>query len=116
MGSIIHPPRPIRYPPPKSVGGKPHTADIVARACIIEKFDTGDYCRIIDKLKWRESGDIEIRFTYYYRKYKGNDKDWIYGQGAGHMNPKTLARLIKKAKTKPNFGDFGSSLNKIKII
>lgn len=115
MGRIIMPPNPIMYPPPKAVGGEIGVADIVGRAMVVEYLgDSGDYCRIIDRLKWRGGGE-EIRFTYYFRKPKGTDKDWIFGQGAGHMNPKTFVKLIKKAKTNPDFGDFGKCLDKINL-
>ena len=114
MGRIIMPPNPISYDPPKSVGGSTQVADITARAMVVEHFgSSGDYCRVVDRLKWRGGGE-EIRFTYYFRKPKGTDTDWIYGQGAGHMSPKTFFKLIKRAKTKPDFGDFGKVFENIK--
>lgn len=56
--------------------------------------------RILDLVKW-EHGGTEIRFCQFYRKDKGTNRDWIFGQGAGHMKIKTLKKLIHKAKTKP---------------
>ncbi len=110
------PPKPIVYPPPKNVGGKPENADITARAMLIEKFDTGEYCIVLDRLFWRKDGHEELRFTYYYRKKGGTDSDWIFGQGAAHMNPKTLVALIRKAKTNPDWGNFENSLGGISIM
>lgn len=110
------PPKPIHYPPPKAVGGKIQEAEIVGRAMIKESFENwGDYMRILDKIIWKKDGHIELRFCQYYRKPNGGDLDWIFGQGAGHMHPKTLVKLIKKAKEKPDHGDFGDSLNGINV-
>lgn len=112
------PPRPVHYPLAKaSKRKKAPLGAIIARAMIEEKFPNhGDYCRIIDLIQWEGNKDKkEIRFTYYYRKPNGGEKDWVYGQGAGHMTIKSFYRLLKKAKKNPDFGDFGRSLDKIKI-
>lgn len=119
MGRIIMPPNPIYYDSPKAIGKEVWVADILGRAMVTETIrGIGDYRRIIDRLKWREDNSKnaeQIRFAYYYRKPNGTENDWVFGQGAGQMTAATLIKLIKKAQTNPDFGNFGSSLNEIKI-
>lgn len=71
----------------------------------------GDYMRILDLVEWQKDKHHkkthkEIRFCQFYRKAKGTDKDWIFGQGAGHMKDTTFYKLIHKAATRPDFGTF----------
>lgn len=104
MGKISTPPKPIRYPYPKAVGKKGYSrGKVLGRVMKIERFKKwGDYMRIIDWIRF-DDGHKELRFTQYYRKPRGTDKDWIYNQGAGHMSSNTFYRLIKKAKADPDF-------------
>ena len=101
------PPRDIRYPYPKAVGKGYSFGKIVGRAMIKESYrNWGDYMRILDLVKWKKDGHKEIRFCQYYRKTGGTNKDWIFGQGAGHMKVKTFEKLINKAINKPDHGTF----------
>jgi len=80
---------------------------------ILEKFPKwGDYMRVLDLVKWEEAGHKEIRFCQYYRKAGGTDSDWIFGQGAGHMKVQTFHKLVLKAKTKPDYGNFEGIFDK----
>jgi hypothetical protein len=116
MGQIKMPPDPIVYDPPKAIGGEKAMADVVARAMLVESCGAyGDYCRVLDLLRWRGDSKEEVRFTYYFRKPNGTDRDWIYGQGAGHMTPETLVKLLQKAKASPDYGNFGKSLGAISV-
>lgn len=113
MGKIRIPPNDIHYPYPKAVGKGFSTGKIIGRAMVLEKFPKwGDYMRILDLVKWEHGGE-EIRFCQFYRKDNGTDKDWIFGQGAGHMHIKTLKKLIHKAKTKPDYGTFEGIFDKL---
>lgn len=115
MGKIIMPPRLIRYPYPKAVGKGFSKAKVLGRVMQIEKFrDWGDYMRIIDWVKF-DKGHKELRFAQYFRKPKGTDKHWIYGQGAGHMSLKTFYKLIRKAQTKPDYGSFEGAFDSLRI-
>jgi hypothetical protein len=106
MGKIKMPPNDIEYPRPKAVGNGKMFAEIIGRAMIQETCpEWGDYMRILDLLLW-EDGDKEIRFCYYYRKPNGTDSDWIFGQGSGHMKVYTFYKLIHKAATEPDHGNF----------
>lgn len=113
MGKIKMPPGEITYPYPKALGKKGYTKNkIIGRAMMIEcEKNRGDYTRILDLL---DNG--QLRFCQYYRKPGGNDNDWIYGQGAGHMKIETFYKLIEKAKTDPDHGNFEGVLDKIKIV
>ncbi|MFH0714306.1 MAG: hypothetical protein V1847_01705 [Candidatus Diapherotrites archaeon] len=119
MGRIIMPPNPIYYTPPKAVGGEVLVGTIIGRAMVLEPIEgQGDYYRIIDRVKWDDENSENsenIRFTYFYRKPNGTDTDWVYGQGAGHMTIETLIKLLKKAKTNPDFGTFENKLDKISL-
>lgn len=110
------PPNKITYPHPKAVGTGFETAKIIGRAMVIERYPKwGDYMRILDLVEWEKDHHKELRFCQFYRKAKGTDTDWIFGQGAGHMKKETFYKLIKKAKTKPNFGTFEDIFNGLKI-
>jgi hypothetical protein len=114
MGKIAHPPKDICYPEPKAVGLGSSTAKIIGRAMVLEKFpEWGDYMRILDLMKWEHTGHKEIRFCQFYRKAGGTENDWIFGQGAGHMKVQTFYKLIRKAKTKPDYGTFEGIFNKL---
>ena len=118
MGKIKMPPSDIKYSFPKSVGKGHSIAIILGRAMIKEHFEGfGDYMRIVDLLEWKKNSKVrkhkEIRFTQYYKKANGNDNDWIYAQGAGHMSIKTFYKLIKKAKENPDYGDFQGVFDEI---
>ena len=75
----------------------------------IERFPKwGDYMRVLDLVEWQKDKHHkethkEIRFCQFYRKAGGTDKDWIFGQGAGHMKDTTFHKLIHKANSKPEF-------------
>lgn len=106
MGRIIMPPKPISYPYPKAVGEGYSKAEVIGRVMQIEQFPGwGDYMRILDYIRF-DDGHKELRFTQYYRKSGGTEKDWVYGQGAGHLSVKTFYSLIKKAKESPDYGTF----------
>ena len=62
--------------------------------------------RILDLVEWQKDGHEEVRFCQFYRKAGGTNKNWIFGQGAGHMKPTTFYKLIYKAATKPDYGTF----------
>lgn len=113
MGRIITPPRDIHYPHPKAVGPGYETAEIIGRAMVLEKFPKwGDYMRILDLVEWKKDRHRELRFCQYYRKAGGTDRDWIFGQGAGHMKIATYHELIRKATTRPDYGTFGNVFKK----
>lgn len=116
MGKIKMPPRNIYYPYPKAVGKGFTTGIIIGRAMEIEKFPKfGDYMRILDFVEFQpdqiQKKHRELRFCQFYRKVGGTDKDWIFGQGAGHMSIKTFYKLINKAKTNPDYGTFESAFD-----
>ncbi len=106
------PPKDINYPHPKAVGRGHSVAKIVGRAMEIERFPGwGDYMRILDLVEWQKDEHHkkthkEFRFCQFYRKAGGTDKNWIFGQGAGHMKDTTFYKLIHKAATKPDHGTF----------
>lgn len=115
MGIIKMPPKDIRYPFPKALGKGYSVGTIIGRAMHIERFNNwGDYMRILDWIKF-EDGHKELRFAQFYRKPGGTDKNWIYGQGAGHVKAKTFLKLIRKAKTKPDYGTFEDALDHVYI-
>jgi len=117
------PPNDIDYPYPKAVG-KGHTVGkIIGRAMKKEHFPKfGDYMRILDLVELQPDSHqklhTELRFCQFYRKAGGTNKDWIFGQGAGHMSVKTFYKLIHKAKTNPDYGTFEGVFDKFvnKII
>ncbi len=114
MGVIKMPPKDILYPHPKAVGTGYETARIIGRVMLIESFSNwGDYMRIVDLIEWKQDAHKEIRFCQYYRKAGGTDKDWIFGQGAGHMSVETFYKLINKAKTNPDYGSFEGAFDKL---
>ncbi|PIQ68922.1 MAG: hypothetical protein COV91_01480 [Candidatus Taylorbacteria bacterium CG11_big_fil_rev_8_21_14_0_20_46_11] len=118
MGVIREKPRDIIYPHPKAVGSGKSVGKILGRAMLIERFPKwGDYMRILDLVEWQKdehhkNPHKEIRFCQFYRKAGGTDKDWIFGQGAGHMKPETFFKLIHKAITKPDYGTFNGILDR----
>ena len=71
--------------------------------------------RVLDLVEWEKDGHKELRFCQYYRKDRGTDKDWIWGQGAGHMSVATFYKLIHKARTKPDYGTFEDVFDKFII-
>ncbi len=85
----------------------------------IERFPKwGDYMRVLDLVEWQKDthhkkSHKELRFCQFYRKAGGTNKDWIFGQGAGHMNVKTFVKLINKAVKKPNYGTFEGVFDKL---
>lgn len=109
------PPKPISYPYPKAVGEGHSKAEIIGRAMQIEQFPQwGDYMRILDYVRF-EAGHKELRFTQYYRKSGGTEKDWVYGQGAGHLSVTTFYSLIKKAKQNPDYGTFEDVFSNLQL-
>jgi hypothetical protein len=84
----------------------------------IERFPKwGDYMRVLDLVEFSKDEHHkktlkELRFCQYYRKAGGTKKDWVFGQGAGHMHVTTFYKLIHKAATKPDFGSFEGVFNK----
>ena len=80
----------------------------------LERFPKwGDYMRVLDLVEWQKDAHHkkshkELRFCQFYRKAGGTDKNWIFGQGAGHMKAATFYKLVRKAATKPDHGTFGS--------
>ncbi|MDO8492364.1 MAG: hypothetical protein Q7S34_01850 [bacterium] len=117
MGKIKNPPTNIRYPYPKAVGEGFTIGKIIGRAMEIERFSKfGDYMRILDLVELqpdsRQKLHKELRFCQFYRRARGTDKDWIFGQGAGHMSVETFYKLIHKAKTKPDYGTFEGVFDK----
>ena len=111
MGKIKIPPKDINYPYPKAVGKGYSTGKIIGRAMVLESFvKWGDYMRILDLVEFQpdkhQNRHKELRFCQFYRKAGGTDNDWIFGQGAGHMSVKTFYKLIRKATTKPDYGNF----------
>ena len=116
MGKIKIPPNDVRYPHPKAVGLGYETAKIIGRAMVKEHFPKwGDYMRILDLVVWEKDGHRELRFCQFYRKDGGTNKDWIFGQGSGHMKVETFYKLIQKAKTNPDFGTFKSVFRELRI-
>ena len=108
------PPKDIRYPHPNAVGSGYEAAKIIGRAMEIEHFPKwGDYMRILDLVEWKKDGHKELRFCQYYRKAGGTDKDWIFGQGAGHMSVRTFYKLINKARTRPDYGNFKGAFDEL---
>lgn len=117
MGKINKKSKDIRYPYPKAVGQGYSIGKIVGRAMEIERFPKfGDYMRILDLVEFQPDSHQElhkeIRFCQFYRRAGGTDKDWIFGQGAGHMSVETFHKLIHKAKTKPDYGTFRGVFDK----
>lgn len=111
------PPKDISYPRPKVVGPGYESARIIGRAMVMERFPKwGDYMRILDLVEWKKDRHKEIRFCQFYRKVGGTDRDWIFGQGAGHMKVATFYKLIRKARTKPDYGTFRNVLDKLMKI
>lgn len=111
MGKIRIPPKDIKYPYPKAVGHGYSVGKIIGRAMEIECFPKwGDYMRILDLVEFKpdkyQKCHKELRFCQFYRKAGGTDNDWIFGQGAGHMSVETFYKLIHKAKTNPDWGNF----------
>jgi hypothetical protein len=91
---------------------------IIGRVKCQESFsDWGDYMRVLDLVEWNRNGHRwrEIRFCQYFRKAGGGDNDWIFGQGAGHMGTDTFYKLIQKATTNPDYGNFGDVFKNIII-
>ena len=89
--------------------------------CSKEHFPNfGDYMRILDLVEFQpdshQKRHREIRFCQFYRKAGGTNKDWIFGQGAGHMSVKTFYKLIHKAKTEPDYGSFEGVFDKLENI
>ncbi|MFA5246528.1 MAG: hypothetical protein WC408_01395 [Candidatus Micrarchaeia archaeon] len=116
MGVIKMPPKDISYPYPKAVGVGVSIGRIIGRARINEHFPNwGDYARILDLVQWKRDGHQELRFCQYYRKDGGTEKDWIFGQGAGHLSVNTFYKLIKKAKTNPDYGTFEGAFDKLTL-
>ncbi len=117
MGKIKMPPEEIKYPYPKALGKKGYSiSTIKGRAMIVEcSKKWGDYTRILDLVR-HSDGNLSLRFCQFYRKPDGNDNDWIYGQGAGHMGIETFYKVIEKAKTNPDYGSFEGVLDKVKIV
>lgn len=114
MGRIINPPKDLHYPHPKAVGIGYGVAKIIGRVMVKEHIPKwGDYMRILDLVEWQKDGKRELRFCQYYRKDGGTDKDWIFGQGAGHMKVETFYKLIERAKTKPDYGTFDNVFKKL---
>ena len=118
MGKIRMPPKNIDYPYPKAVGRGYSVGKIIGRAMEIEHFPKfGDYMRILDLIDIQPDSHQELhrelRFCQFYRKTRGTDKDWIFGQGSGHMSVKTFYKLIHKAKTKPDYGTFEGVFDKL---
>ena|ERR1017187_9518223 len=118
MGKIKMPPKEIRYPHPKAVGQGHSVAKIIGRVMEIERFPKwGDYMRILDLVEWQKDKHHkttlrELRFCQFYRKAGGADDDWVFGQGAGHLNIETFFKLIHKAATKPDHGSFDGVFDK----
>lgn len=122
MGKIKNPPKDIEYPHPKAVREscavplcqEYSVGKIIGRAMEMECFPKwGDYMRILDLVEWQKDEHHkkphkELRFCQFYRKTGGTDSDWIFGQGAGHMSVGTFYKLVQKARTKPDYGDFDS--------
>lgn len=95
MGKIRPPPRPVNY--------DGYKGQVIAQEKELEEFEEADYMRVLELVRW-EDGIEELRFGYYYRaKGQGDDK-WIPGQVYSNMSRSTLAKLIKKAKSNPEFG------------
>ena len=114
MGKIREKPKDICYPYPKAVGTGASVGKIIGRAKVEEKFPKwGDYMRILDLVEWKKDGHKELRFCQYYRKAGGTDKDWIFGQGAGHMSVRTFYKLINKARTRPDYGNFKGAFDEL---
>ena len=121
MGQINKKPKDIRYPYPKAVGEGYSIGKIIGRARVKEHFPGfGDYMRILDLVEFQpdshQKRHREIRFCQFYRKAGGTNKDWIFGQGAGHMSVKTFYKLIHKARTNPDFGTFDDAFDESKIL
>jgi|SRR3989344_4546829 len=117
MGEIKMPPKDINYSYPKAVGRGYSVGKIIGRAMVKERFPRwGDYMRILDLVKWKKDGHKELRFCQFYRKDRGTCNDWIFGQGAGHMSIATFYKLIHKAKTNPDYGNFKGAFDKIVIL
>ena len=111
------PPTNIHYPYPKAVGEGYTIGKIIGRAMEIECFPKfGDYMRILDLVELQpdthQKLHRELRFCQFYRKAGGTDSDWIFGQGAGHASVKTFYKLIRKARTKPDYGTFEEVFDK----
>ena len=105
------PPKNIHYPYPKAVGKGYTVGKIIGRAMEIERFPKfGDYMRILDLIELQpdnhQKRHKELRFCQFYRKAGGTNNDWIFGQGAGHVSVATFYKLIYKAKTNPDYGNF----------
>ncbi len=116
LGVIKMPPKDLHYPHPKAVGDGYEDAKIVGRAMLVEHYPKwGDYTRIIDLVEWKRDGHKELRFCQYYRKDGGTDSDWIFGQGSGHLKVETFYKLIKKAKTNPDYGVFEGVFDKLTL-
>src|SRR3989344_127397 len=120
MGKIKEKPSDVKYPYPKAVGRGYSTGKIIGRAMSIERFSKwGDYMRILDLIEFQpdkfQKRHKELRFCQFYRKAGGKNNDWIFGQGAGHMSVRTFYKLIHKAKTKPDYGNFNGAFDKIVI-
>lgn len=111
------PPKDIKYPYPKAVGHGYSIGKIIGRAMIIERFNKwGDYMRILDLVEFQpdklQKRHRELRFCQFYRKARGTNDDWIFGQGAGHMSVNTFYKLIYKAAAKPDYGTFEGAFDK----
>jgi len=118
MGAIKKIPKDIKYPYPKAIGRGYSVGKIIGRTMVMEHFPKwGDYMRILDLVEWQvdkhhKKPHKELRFCQFYRKNKGTNNDWIFGQGAGHMKPKTFYKLIYKAVTNPDYGTFEGIFNR----
>jgi len=111
MGKLREKLKDIQYPYPKALGQGCSVGKIIGYAMVKEHFPKwGDYMRILDLVEFQpddhQKRHKELRFCQYYRKPKGTDNDWIFGQGAGHMSVETFYKLIRKARTKPDYGTF----------
>ena len=121
MGKIRKEPKDIEYPYPKAVGHGYSVGKVIGRAMVIERFPKwGDYMRVLDLVEWQKDRyhkkrHRELRFCQFYRKAKGKKDDWIFGQGAGHMKIKTFYKLLKKAKTNPDFGTFEGVFGALRV-
>ena len=121
MGKIKMPPRDIRYPYPKAVGYGYSIGKIIGRAMMKESFHKwGDYMRILDFVEFqpdnRQKRHKELRFCQFYRKAGGTNSDWIFGQGAGHISVKTFYKLVNKAKTRPDYGNFKGVFDEFTVM
>jgi hypothetical protein len=74
------------------------TGKVVKEAAVVEKFEWGDYCKVIQEVK-DDSGKSFIRFGYYKKNHNAPDEEYSWGsQSSLAISKKNLLRLLRLAK------------------